>query len=121
MKRCVIDLGCFVVAVAVVFIFSGCAISGANIVSSSPVKGGKIVIQTGAANNEDPVAAGKDAAALLKKAMNGTSPDIVIMFDSYDELSLKKKAIAGVGVSLFKGHYLWRCQLWRIHAGRFSG
>ena len=84
-----------VMLAACAVLVSGCATTK-NLATAPAAKDGAIVIKTAAVNNEDPGAAGKEAAALLKKAMGGIEPKIVVMFECYDELALKKKAVAGV-------------------------
>ncbi len=60
------------------------------------VKGGAIVIRTGAAEDEDPTKAGRAAAEALKKALGKIRPHVVIMTECYDDKALKEKAFAGV-------------------------
>lgn len=73
----------------------GCATTK-NLVTSPAVKDGSIRIETGAVGDENPKAAGMKAAEILKEAMGGVEPKIIVMLECYEELSLKKKAIAGV-------------------------
>lgn len=76
-------------------LLSGCVTTN-NLETTAAVKDGAIIIKTAAASNADPTSAGKEAAAALKEAMGGTEPKIVVLFECYDELALKKKAIAAV-------------------------
>jgi hypothetical protein len=88
-------LNWLVMLAACAVLVSGCATTK-NLATAPAAKDGAIIIKTAAVNNEDPGAAGKEAAALLKKAMGGTEPKVVVMFECYDELALKKKAVAAV-------------------------
>jgi len=77
-------------------LLSGCATSSKVLQSPPIVKDGAVVMRTAAAQDEDPLAAGKTAASLLKTAMGGVEPHLVLMVDCFDEAALKKKAIEGV-------------------------
>ncbi len=57
---------------------------------------GKIVLQTAAAANEDPAAAGKEAAEALKKAMGDAPLRAVIVSECFEDKENKQKLLEGV-------------------------
>ena len=93
MKHRIATFTALVIAAAML---SGCATNRAVLQSPPCSEGGSIVLQTGAAENEDPYQAGAAAAAALKAAMGDAVPHLVLMADSFDDGALKKKAIRGV-------------------------
>ncbi len=84
-------------ALCVTAMLAGCATtSGGKQLAAAPAPGGAVVVEVASADDVDPFAAGKSAAAALQERMGGTVPHAVIMAECFEEEALKQAALEGV-------------------------
>ena len=89
----------FLFAITVVLLAAGRLLAADDTWAAPRAKArGKIVIRTAMVvdNDEKPTAAGKAAAAALKRAMGQTQPKVVIVSECFEDKEYKQKVLEGI-------------------------
>ncbi len=90
------------IGIGLLVLISACSLSGCSALSVDKYvapdarSGGHIVMQTAAAQNTDPFAAGRAAAQVLKDKMGQTSPHAVVIAECFEDRAAKNRALKGV-------------------------